>query len=331
MVILMFYSLPVPFEDEHVASVVYRAFQCTHHLSIEQYYKNELKELFFDTPQRFWINSYYDVALALNNYFDLPQFLLRFTNLRDYTLLLDTEQSKTQSPFSFLRHLSTVKFAQAVNIKSDRAWRYCPECATEEDEALGTSYWHKSHQGYYRLSCDRHHCLLKSYEGKFGLPPTGQQSSEATTEQVEIEKRLKWIVEQILLTPAQLRKPNLIRAIRQKLNIANAGHLKPKNRLRLKHLHHWFADRFNAAGLSVFFEWGVMGANLYPLDSHRGLYYMLDAKNNLHPMIYLMLCYVLLADEEVSLALAQRYTNDQGTNITLSTLMPLDIPHASYA
>jgi hypothetical protein len=329
--IVMFYSFPVPFVDEHVASIIYRAFQCTNYKSIEQYYKKELNALFFDMPQRFWISSYSEVALALNNYFDLPQFLLRFTNLRDYTLLLDTEQSKTQSPLSLLEHLSTVKFAQAVNIKSDRAWRYCPECATEEDESLGTSYWHKSHQGYYRLICDRHQCLLKSFEGKFGLPPVEQQSSEVTTKQVATEKRLRWIVEQIRLTPSKLRKNCLIQAFKQKLNISDAEHLKLQNRDRLRYLHHWFADCYNKTGLGDFFEWGAMGANLYPLDSIRGLYFMLDCKNNIHPMIYLMLCYVLLTDDEILLTLDTQHGTGVCTSMMTSTLMPQDIPNASYS
>ncbi|MGK0373481.1 MAG: hypothetical protein ACJAW1_003756 [Glaciecola sp.] len=327
----MFYSFPVPFADEHVASIIYRAFQCTNYKSIERYYKIELKELFFDMPQRFWLSSYLDVAMAFEHYYELPEFLLRSTNICDYTLLLYTEQNNIQSPLSLLEYLSTVKFAQAVSIKSDRAWRYCPECATEEDKVLGTSYWHVSHQSYYRLSCERHCCLLKSVKGKFGLPPVEQHSPKVTTKQIAVEKRLRWIVEQIRLTPAQHRTPNLIRALRQKLNIADAEHLTSQNRARLRYLHHWFAARFNETGLSEFFEWGAMGANLYPLDSQRGLYFMLNVKNNLHPMIYLMMCYTLLTDEEVSLALDVRYETTACRSVLLPTLMPENIPHASYS
>jgi hypothetical protein len=327
----MFYSFPVPFADEHVASIIYRAFQCTSYKSIEQYYKKDLNALFFDMPQRFWLRSYVDVSMGLKRYFDLPEFLLRFSNICDYTLLLNSEQTQAQSPYLLLEHLSTLKFGQAVSILTDRAWRYCPECAREDDRVLGTSYWHTSHQRYYQLSCDRHQCLLKSCSGKFGLPPVEQPSSQATPKQFAIEKRLHWLVEQILLTPAALRKPNLIRALRQKLNIAEAEHLTFLNRDRLRHLHHWFAEEFNETGLDEFFEWDVMGANLYPLDSQRGLYYMLDANNNLHPMLYLMMCYVVLTDEEITTALDARYAPDDSDFKMISTLMPLDVPNASYA
>lgn len=327
----MFYSLPVPFQGEHVASVVYRAFQCTHHLSIEQYYKQELNELFFDMPQRFWLSSYFEVAIAFKHYFELPEFLSRFSNLCDYTLLLNTKQTNIQSPMSLLEYLSTVKFVQAVNIKYDRAWRYCPECATEEEKSLGTSYWHASHQSYYRLFCDRHQCLLKSFKGKFRLPPVEQQSSEVTTKQVATEKRLRWIVEQIRLTPSKLRKNCLIQAFKQKLNISDAEHLKLQNRDRLRHLHHWFADCFNKTGLGDFFEWDYMGANLYPLDSIRGLYFMLDCKNNIHPMVYLMLCYVLLTDDEIVMALETLNEGAENNFTATRILMPFEIPNAKYA
>lgn len=145
------YYEPVFYDDEHYLSVFNRwallsgAGRLQHGLQVLSNYKSynirsALQPKFLET-----------VLNALPAQFETQLFLENHTQER----FLRTIEKKTGSAL-----FSKVQRVGALLLNHHLRW--CPACAKEDEQHLGTSYWRNSHQDSRLLRCQRHQLSLVS-------------------------------------------------------------------------------------------------------------------------------------------------------------------------
>lgn len=60
----------------------------------------------------------------------------------------------------FIEQVPSLSAPSYKSLSFTTAWRWCPVCATEDDQRVGTSYWHVEHQLPSLLTCSKHNCEL---------------------------------------------------------------------------------------------------------------------------------------------------------------------------
>lgn len=298
----MFNYPPSPLLDEHVSSLIYRAFQQNCYARVETWCTTQLKTPFFDKPQRFWVPVFHEMYCALSSYYSQQTFLNTFTNVGDYTLFLSLNEFEEQTPTALLAALAKLKFENGLHVTTDRTWRYCACCAREDEVKFGTSYFHVSHQHFYKRTCDVHDVLLEfSNTQDFSLPPINMNGVKASNEEKSMERKLLNFIKVMKLVPSHERKARLLCLLKQKLGLSELVRLKDDNFKQIRRTHKYFAGYFNQSSIKHYFEWSSLIPGRYPLEAQRGLMFMLDPKRNLHPMLYVLLAITFLNEEEQSL------------------------------
>ncbi len=302
MVRHVFNYYPTPLPDEHLASVVYRAFLLTYYKEIEHHIKVRHKQSFFDTPINCWVPAYESLFCHFSGLESVDTLLKRHSNVMDYGMWA-AKANNTKTLADSLESLSTMNWKLSLYVATDRGWRYCPECANEEVKQHGTSYWHASHQRYYQRTCPKHNTLLIYYtSAKFSLPPIGESSIPASTQEIEVDRLLAKIVCTLRQLPHREQKKRLICALKQKLNVAKNMTRHSHNGRRLSQLHTKFSEAINTPEILPFFTFDKAISMLPPLTSMTGIYHMLNKNNQMHPMWYLMLIYAFLDEEDMLIA-----------------------------
>lgn len=298
----MFNYPPAPLPGEHAASVIYRTFQQNCHQRIETWFNSHLNTPFFEMPQRVWVPVYENLAESLQAYYSKTAFIKLFTNLIDYTLFLSPQNFASSSSKYIFHDLGKRKFEHGLQVITDRVWRYCPDCAVEDERRFGTSYFHTEHQQYHRLSCLRHGCYLKSIQTQnFSLPPLNCEREDIITEVSILERQLQNLMNIIKLVPSPERKPRLLSLLRQRLSVSRLHRLREHNLKRMREAHVYLAEAFNNTPMKRFFRWGTLCADRYPLNAPHGLLTMLQPHRSYHPMIYLMMAVIFLDEQELNL------------------------------
>lgn len=298
----MFNYYPAPLPDEHVASVVYRAFLLTYYKEIEHHIKVRHKQSFFDTPITCWVPLYGNFFHYFSGLGAVNTLMKRHSNVMDYGMWA-AKATNTATLNDELKSLGAMSWKLSLHIATDRGWRYCPECANEDVNQHGTSYWHVSHQRYYQRTCPKHATLLKIHtSNKFSLPLVRESSIQASIQEREIDKLFINIIYTLRQLPHAERVKRITRTLKQKLNIATAMTRHSYNGRRLSQLHAKLAQAINRPEILPFFTFDRASSINAPLISSTGLYYMLDKKNLMHPMWYLILIYVFLDEQEMLIA-----------------------------
>lgn len=298
----MFNYPSAPLPGEHAASVIYRTFQQNCHQSIENWFNSHLKTPFFEMPQRIWVPVYDNLADAFQAYFSKASFIKQFTNLTDYTLFLSPQNFDSGYPSCIFHDLAKRKFEHGLQVITDRVWRYCPDCAVEDERRFGTAYFHTEHQQYHRLSCLRHGCYLKATQTqKFSLPPLDREREDIIAEVSILERQLQKLMNIIKQMPSPERKPRLLSLLRQKLGVSRLHRLRDHNLKRMREAHFYLAEAFNNTPMRQFFRWSTLCADRYPLNAPHGLLTMLQPHHSYHPMIYLMMAVTFLDEQEQNL------------------------------
>jgi len=190
------HQVPTPLADEHAVSIIYRWFQMTRFETLESFIEINGCSSKFDSPRRLWCSLYSELAHALSSKYSLASFISKFTNIDDYSLFLDESIFADSSIEDILIKLSTFKFNNALNVSQDNSWRYCPECAIEDEQKYGTTYLHVSHQCFYRRVCCKHNVLLEKIDAcHFTLPPTNNSPVLATQRDIKKDAALLgWVI-----------------------------------------------------------------------------------------------------------------------------------------
>tara|TARA_Y100000296_G_C5161126_1_gene251895 strand:+ start:256 stop:1230 length:975 start_codon:yes stop_codon:yes gene_type:complete len=301
----VFNYYPTPFPDEHLASVMYRAFILTYFVDIESHFKNRQKHIFFNTPSRCWVPAFKHLVTYFSNNQTLDRLLKQHSNLMDYSLLAISD-NHIASLFDTLASLGRANWKLSVHIGTDRGWRYCPVCVNENVELYGTSYWHASHQRFYQRTCSQHRTVLKvSPNAKFALPTihSGEVAERASVEEHELDKKLATIVQSLRLVPTVERRKRVIFAVKQKLNIADGDTSRYSyNGRRLSQLHELLTDAINTPEILHYFTFDKAIAQQAPFTSISGLYQMLNFNNQMHPLWYIILIHIFLNEDDKLIA-----------------------------
>lgn len=298
----VFNYYPAPLPDEHLASVVYRAFLLTYYKEIENHIKSRHKQSFFDEPITCWVPAYERLIHHFSEFIPIDMLLKRHSNVMDYGMWADKANHKSTLA-EWLVALIATNWKLSLHVATDKGWRYCPECANEEVTQYGTSYWHASYQRFYQRTCPKHNTLLITNSSKkFSLPPLGSASIQASTEEREVDKQLATIVCTLRQLPQRERKKRVTCALKQKLNIAKNMTRHSYNGRRLSQLHTKFSAAINTPEILPFFTFDKSAPMHSPLTSISGIYQMLNENNLMHPLWYLILIQTFLTEEEICIA-----------------------------
>ncbi len=298
----MFNSPPSPLPGEHVASLVYRAFQQNCFERVESWCNDISNGPFFDMPQRGWVPLFQSMGDALSPYYSPSSFITNFTNLTDYSLFLSRKQFAGNTSELFLKRMGKLKFENGLSVANDRHWRYCPHCATEDEERFGTTFFHVAHQHYYKRICERHGVYLKaSISNDFTLPPINTAGITASREAKYIERQLIALIHILKLLPSEERKPRLLCLLKQKIGLSELKRLKQYNFVCIRDAHQYLASIYNSTEIKHYFTWEYLVPGFYPFEATNGLLFMLKPERCLHPMLYLLFGLTFLSSQEQQL------------------------------
>jgi len=322
----MIYQPPTPLPDEHAASIIYRYFQMTRFEKFETMMAFPEYNSRLDSPRRLWSAVFSMLAESFSSKYSLASFISKFTNIDDYSLFLDESIFAGSSIEDILIKLSTFKFNNALNVSQDKSWRYCPECAIEDEQKYGTTYFHVSHQRFYRRVCSKHNALLEIIDAcHFSLPPTNREPTLASQRDIEKDAALLHWVTELTGIPSEERKLRALNLLRQKVCIYTYDRKNSYQVQRVQYMQNILAKRFNGSVYLQYFEWGKLTSGYYPLSSTVGLMDFLEPKKHFHPMLYLMLIDLFLTLDELDLSLEFILNTSNTKREIPPVVLPLDI------
>lgn len=148
------------------------------------------------------------------------------------------------------------------------AWRWCPECAIEDEQRVGTSYWHVEHQLPSMFTCTKHACDLVSVCNHCGFsntdirgmstPPTNNICPKCggvhEASYPELNDHITWVQQasvSLLNSQGALAKPYFEHVMKRGIQAAFSGLMKGKARERV-----YVVDGLQKDFESWFFEHG---------------------------------------------------------------------------
>ncbi len=320
------HQVPTPLPDEHAVSIIYRWFQMTRFETLESFIQVNGCSSKLNSPRRLWCPLYSELAHALLSKYSLADFISKFTNIHDYSLFLDESAFQGLSIETILKKLSTFKFSNALNVLQDKYWRYCPECANEDEQKYGTTYLHVEHQCLYKRVCNKHSVLLEELAScHVSLPPSNNLSILASQSDIEKDVALLGWVSELTDTPPEERKLRVLNLLRQKACVYSYDRKNPYQVQRVQYMQNILAKRFNSSVYKRYFDWGKLTSGHYPLNSSGGLMHFLEPEKHFHPMFYLMLIDLFLTRDEFNLSLEFLLNTSNIRREIPPVVLPLDI------
>ncbi len=158
-------------------------------------------------------------------------FWLEHTTTAPWVITLDQEITSAKR---------RLRASELTSFAGHRGWRFCAECAQEERETLGFSYWHSSHHFFGAMICAKHKTPLfthqKLHMHDYSLPQEWLGKAEEMVTQFEWQ--LQW--QSFIYQLCEAFKADLTLATRIKQNVFEL--LKIDRKLT----HHFDKERINA-------------------------------------------------------------------------------------
>ncbi|KGJ87328.1 TniQ family protein [Colwellia psychrerythraea] len=156
-------ELPYLFPNEHLLSVLARWFDLTGRNDFLMTCKKVSSNLTKLTPSAVWRPVFRDLASHYKETMPLEVILKEHTLLPYYRSFLTStelglfndELLKSGESFKLLPKLQQ-------NLKHAHYWRWCKQCAHDDYQEYGTTYWHTNHQVPTLLKCYKHGCALQT-------------------------------------------------------------------------------------------------------------------------------------------------------------------------
>ncbi|OAB35647.1 hypothetical protein PMSD_12915 [Paenibacillus macquariensis subsp. defensor] len=157
-------SFPLLYQDELLFSALARYHRQTGNIHV----KRTMFELFSDTSvcaapmfssnlDQLWMDLgksiYYDPNILIAKHTLLPYYAPFLPSERFEALKRSLRVGKGSSVYMKLGKV-------ASSLKSPQFLRYCPHCYKEEQESIGETYWHRTHQIEGVQMCHIHYCKL---------------------------------------------------------------------------------------------------------------------------------------------------------------------------
>jgi len=153
------YHFPAPFEGEHLLSCLMRYSTSRgrkEYVRVAKQVSTNVSKIecscYWRTVHSDVLNQYlpkYRHQIAVNN--TLLSVYSRFTHSDFYTLLIEQLA---------LPHKLQLKYEKIEQLHS--GWKWCPDCAVEDEEKYGVSYWRCEHQLSFKRRCSKHRTVLLS-------------------------------------------------------------------------------------------------------------------------------------------------------------------------
>ena len=151
---------PEIYEDELLYSQLCRYYQRTGYTR----YIFAIDDLFMHRtvhPVIEWVNAYTPDAMAhITKGTDFESVIRAHTMFPAYTRFLPKERRNAALRSLLICDGNYYNLIAGQNPRKKRYLRYCPECAKEDREKYGETYWHREHQIIHVDICPRHKCLL---------------------------------------------------------------------------------------------------------------------------------------------------------------------------
>ena len=147
--------------DEHIYSALVRARFVNAEMHISERSFFAMHSLPFH-----WIRSQTPLCSNLNTVIDLMasspdvQFSLRLEHTPFAPWLLSLPAGMCASELTSSGHRNNL---EETPYAVDKRWKFCPDCAREERQRLGFSYWHAGHQLLGARMCPTHQVALHSH------------------------------------------------------------------------------------------------------------------------------------------------------------------------
>ncbi|MGS0827702.1 TniQ family protein [Shewanella sp. 0m-8] len=156
-------ELPAPFENEHIFSVLARWFDTTGRNDFLMTCKRVSNNLTILTPAAIWRPLYADLAKHYQDTIGIHRVIYEHTLVPYYLTFLPTEVQDRLLDSDVIEQ-ANLKVLPGLqnNIKAAHHWRWCNECAKEDFDKYGITYWHTYHQIPTMLRCYKHQVPLIS-------------------------------------------------------------------------------------------------------------------------------------------------------------------------
>lgn len=156
-------AFPELLPGEHIFSAAIRACRRISMTSTDRFFRDyfgvvpDLRPPSFIFPKGEW-HLIVVVSRLLNQ--DPWQLALLHTNLPYFFNTLDIKTQKCLAQHYDELETSVFKLATHNDVFAPLHWRWCPDCAVEDFNVWGTTYWHTTHQLPGLIHCSKHRATV---------------------------------------------------------------------------------------------------------------------------------------------------------------------------